>query len=182
MSKTKKDKKQTSPLAYRSEEDRSYGLAGMTLALATLDAIDEVVCINMDAHGPMVVFSNDFFWGTQVASPKAHWHNLIRNYRITTSLAIANVLSRCLVREHGADPTEMLSELMPVILNEGQEVCSLEEDEVHTFYENTLMQTRRTFDNPRLHPYVDRLADILTRRRILSGREIAEELHALHLI
>ncbi|MCM1319353.1 MAG: hypothetical protein NC217_03105 [Muribaculaceae bacterium] len=182
MSKNQKEKRSTSPLAYRSEEDRCYGLAGMTLALATLDAIGDVVRVSMDTQGPMVVFSNEFFWGSQVATPKDHWRNLIRNFRITTSLAMANVLSRCLIREQGADPTAMLDELLPVILDEGQEVCSLEEDEVRTFFNNTLMQTRRTFGNPRLHPYVERLAGILASRRTLSGREIAEELHALHLI
>lgn len=173
----------TSPLAYRSEDDRSYGLAGMTLALATLDAIDDVVGIDMDTQGPMVIFSNEFFWGSsQAASPKAHWHHLMRNFRITTSLAMANILARCLVRDRGSDPTDMLDALLPVIMSEGRDVCSLEEDEVRNFYENTLRTTSRTFHNPRLHPYIEHLADILTRRRTLSGREIAEELHSLHLI
>ncbi|MCM1004886.1 MAG: hypothetical protein NC402_01160 [Prevotella sp.] len=183
MSKKKQEKNKASVLAYRSEEDRSYGLAGMTLALATLDAIDNVVRVNMDSEGPMVIFSNEFFWGSsQAASAKAHWHTLMRNFQITASLALANVLSRCLIRERGADPTSMLDALLPVIVAEGMEICSLEEDEVHRFYENALMQSRRTFGNPRLHPYVDRLAGVLAEKRTLSGREIAEELHALHII
>ncbi len=178
----KKDKKPASPLAYRSGEDRSYGLAGMTLALAVTDAIDTVVRVSLDQEGPMVLFSNEFFWGTsQAASPKAHWHRLMRNYHITTSLALANVMARSLVREHG-DPTEMLDALFPVIAQEGREVCQLEEDEIRGFYDNTLREARRTFINPRLHPYVDRLAQLLTRRRTLTGREIAEELHAMHLL
>ena len=116
MSKKKGNKKIASPLAYRSEEDRCYGLAGGV------------------------------------------------------------------VRENGADPTEMLHALYPVIESEGKEVCELEEDEIRSFYENSLMKAHRTFGNPRLRPYVERLADIITRRRTLTGREIAEELHALHLI
>lgn len=183
MSNKKQTDKKSSPLAYRSEEDRSYGLAGMTIALATLDAIDNVVRINLDSEGPMVLFTNEFFWGnSQAASPKAYWHTLIRNFQITASLALYNVLSRCMVRERGADPTAMLDALMPVIISEGMDVCSLEEDEAHNLYNNSLMQARRTFGNPRLHPYVDRLADLLAHRRTLTGREIAEELHALHLL
>ena len=183
MSKKTQDKKNKSPLIYRSEEDRCYGLAGMTLALATLDAIDSVVRVSVDEEGPMVLFSNEFFWGSsQAASAKAHWHTLMRNYQITTTLALSNVLSRCLVRDHGADPAEMLAALYPVIESEGREVCELEDDEIRRFYDNSLMKAHRTFGNPRLHPYIDRLADVINRRRTLSSREIAEELHALHII
>jgi len=180
-----KNKRHTEPsiLSYRSEEDRSYGLAGMAIALAGLDAIDTVVRVSLDEKGPMVLFSNEFYWGSsQAASPKAHWHILIRNFRITTSLALANVLSRCLVREKGADPAQMLQVLYPVIESEGKEVCELEPDEVKNFYERALMDSHRTFGNPRLRPYVDKLAQVLSTRRTLTGREIAEELHALHLI
>lgn len=183
MSKNKRQTQDTSILTYRSEEDRSYGLAGMAIALAGLDAINTVVRVSLDEDGPMVLFSNEFFWGTsQGASPKAHWHSLMRNFRITTSLVLANVLSRCLIREKGADPTQMLQALYPVIEEEGKEVCELEPDEVKRFYENVLMDSHRTFANPRLHPYVDRLVQVISTRRTLSGREIAEELHALHLI
>lgn len=183
MSKKAKHKKENSPLAYRSEEDRCYGLAGMTLALATLDAIDSVVRVSMDDTDSMVMFSNEFYWGSsQAASPKAHWHFLMRNFQITTSLALSNILSRCLIREHGADPTEMLQALYPVIESEGMEICELEEDEIKNFYDNSLRKAHRTFSNPRLHPYIDRLVNILSTRRTLSGREIAEELHALRLI
>lgn len=183
MSKKPKDKKTDTPLAYRSEEDRCYGLAGMALALATLDAIDTVVRVSVDEDGPMVLFSNEFYWGSsQAASPKAHWHSLMRNYQITSTLALFNVLSRCLVRERGADPADMLAALYPVIAQEGRDVCQLEDDEIRRFYDNSLMKAHRTFGNPRLHPYIDRLAEVITRRRTLSGREIAEELHALHII
>lgn len=106
----------------------------------------------------------------------------MRNYQITSTLALSNVLSRCLVRERGADPADMLAALYPVIAQEGREICQLEDDEIRRFYDNSLMKAHRTFGNPRLHPYIDRLAEVITRRRTLSGREIAEELHALHII
>lgn len=179
MSKKNKDK----ILAYRNEDDRCYGLAGMAISLASLDAIDRVVEISIDAKGPMVTFSNEFFWGdSQVGSPKAVWRRLMRNYQITTSLAMANVLSRCLVRDHGADPSDMIAELMPVIKTEGSEVCGLEDDEIEAFSDNVLRRMNRIFANRRLYPVIDELARTLARRRILSGREIAEELHILHLV
>lgn len=183
MSKKSQDKNPTSVLHYRNERDRSFGLAGMTLALATLEAMDDVISVSLDSAGPMVLFSDDFYRGiSQAASAKAHWQTLMRNYQITTSLALANVLARCLTNEHAADSAAMLEALYPVVEDEGKAVCSLEEDEIRSFYDNSLMQARRTFGNPRLRPYLERLVDVLKQRRTLSGREIAEELHALRII
>lgn len=182
MSKKSEEKEHTDVLAYRSEEDRCYGLAGMTIALASLDAIDKVVRVSVDEAGPMVLFSNEFFWGSsQSASPKAQWQTLMQNYRITASLAMCNVLARCLVRERGADPTDMLSALYPAIESEGKRHCDLEDDEIQQIYESILHRARRIFGNVRLHPIVEELARIISRRRTLSGREIAEELHYLRL-
>lgn len=179
----KNKEKKTNILAYRSEKDRSYGLAGMSIALASLDAIDRVVRVSMDEEGPMVLFSNEFFWGSsQASSPKAHWHALLQNYRITTSLTVANVLSRCLVWEKHTDPTEMLDALYPAVEQEGTDQCSLEGDEVRQLFAATVRQMQRIFANPRVHPVVDQLSAILTARRTLSGRDLAEELHYLHLI
>lgn len=174
--------KTTNVLAYRSEEDRCYGLAGMTIALASLEAIDRVVRVSVDEVGPMVLFSNEFYWGgSQSASPKAQWQMLMRNYQITSSLALSNVLARCLVRDKGADPTDMLKALYPAIESDGREYCELEDDEIEQFYDSMLHQSRRIFGNARLHPIVDELARIIAKRRTLTGREIAEELHYLRL-
>lgn len=179
---TDMNKKERNILAYRNEDDRCYGLAGMAISLASLDAFDRVVEVSIDAKGPMVVFSNEFFWGaSQSASPKAVWQRLMNNYHLTTSLAVSNVLSRCLVRDKGADPAEMLARLKPAIRDEGREVCVLEDDEIEIFYDNTLRSMQRIFSNRRIYPLVDELARILARRRRLSGREIAEELHYLRL-
>lgn len=169
-------------LAYRNEDDRCYGLAGMAISLASLDAIDCVAEVSIDAKGPMVTFANEFYWGgAQNVSARASWQHLMHNYQITASLALANVLSRCLVRDRGADPAQMLAGLKPVIKAEGKEVCELEDDELDVFYENMLNRMTRIFANRRLHPVIDEFARILARKRHFSGREIAEEMHYLHL-
>ncbi len=41
-------------LKYQNEDDKAYGLAGMAIALAALDALDRVAGVSLDAHGPKV--------------------------------------------------------------------------------------------------------------------------------
>lgn len=182
MTKKKKKKESVNPLQYRNDRDRSYALAGMAISLAGNEAMDQIVRMSMDEKGPMIVFANEFYWGTsQSASAKAQWQRMLRGFRITTSLAVCNVLARCMVCERGADPTDMLEYLYRGVLEEGHEMCALEDDEVQEMYSALLNRSHRIFGNPRLHPVIDALAADIERRRTLSGREVAETLHALRL-
>lgn len=170
-------------LAYLNEDDRAYGLAGMAISLAAYNAMDRVAEVTLDTDGPMVTFSNEYYFsGSPSVSPKATWHNLIQNFRLTSAMAIANLLSRSIVRMKAGMPDEALLELHKAILAEGVETCSLEEDEVDEMYGSTLAYSRRIFGNPRLHPAIEEFARILARRRTLSGREITDELHLLQLL
>ena len=67
-------------------------------------------------------------------------------------------------------------------MNEGTETCGLERDEIDNLYNRTLSYTRRIFANPRLHPAIEEFVRVLSRRRVLSGMEIQDELHLLQLI
>ena len=49
-------------LKYQNEDDKAYGLAGMAIALAALDALDRVAGVSLDSDGPMVTFSNEFYF------------------------------------------------------------------------------------------------------------------------
>jgi hypothetical protein len=55
----------TAKLKYKNEDDRCYGLAGMTITLAALDAIDRVVAISLDDDF-MVDFINEYCVGKKV--------------------------------------------------------------------------------------------------------------------
>ena len=59
-------------LTYQNEDDRAYGLAGMAISLAALDALDNVVFVSLDSDGPMVHFTHSYYLcGSPVLSPKA---------------------------------------------------------------------------------------------------------------
>lgn len=86
-------------LSYRNEDDRAYGLAGMAISLAALDAIDRVAAVSLDSDGPMVSFSHEYYFsGSPSVSPKATWSNLLHNFYITSAMVVSNVMARSMVR------------------------------------------------------------------------------------
>lgn len=174
---------QTLTLRYLNEDDKAYGLAGMAISLAALDAIDRVAAISLDSEGPMVSFSHDYYFsGSPSISPKATWNNLLHNFYITSAMVVSNVMARSFVRLGEDVPETILSRIHDEISEEGRETCSLEDDEIERLYLKTTTGMRRIFANKRLHPAIDEFARTLSRRRTLSGMEIYDELRLLRLI
>lgn len=172
----------TFSIKYDNEDDRAYGLAGMAVTIASLDAIDRIAEVSLDADGPMVSFSNDYYFsGSPSISPKVAWENLLRNFHLTASMAIGNLMARALVRLGHPVPHDVMSQLRDVVVLEGTESCSLEEDEVDTLINRATIRANRIFANPRLHPAVRQLAAVIACRRRLSGRELQEQLAILQL-
>lgn len=99
-------------LAYQNEDDKAYGLAGMVISLASLRAIDRVAEVSLDAEGPMVEFSNEFYFqGSPSISPKATWDNLVSNFHITTAMVISNIMARSVVRLKEDTPDDLLKQI-----------------------------------------------------------------------
>ncbi len=170
-------------LTYLNEDDRAYGLAGMAISLAALNAIDRVAHVSLDADGPMVSFSHSYYFsGSPSISPKTTWDNLLRNYYLTSAMVISNVMARSVVRLRSNVPSDIMEEVKKAIIDEGEDTCSLENDEIETLYNKTYSSMQRIFMNPRLHPAIEEFARTLSRRRVLSGTEIEDELHILQLI
>lgn len=173
----------TLTLAYTNEDDKAYGLAGMAISLAALDAIDRVASVSLDAEGPMVIFSHQYYFsGSPSISPKTTWDNLLHNFYITSAMVISNVMARSIVRLGQDVPSGLLDTIHREITEEGRDTCSLEDDEIETIYDKTRAYMGRIFRNPRLHPAIDDFARTLSRRRSLSGSEILDELRALSLV
>lgn len=175
--------KQKFSLTYSNEDDRAYGLAGMMVALAGLDAIDRVANVNIDTDGPMVEFSHAYYFsGSPSISPKSTWDNLVSNFHITTSMVVGNVLARSIVRLKEEAPEDIMKDIYVKVEEEGIETCALEKDEIEKLYDHALSRAMRIFRNPRVHPAIEEFARVISLRRSLSGREILDELHQLQLI
>ncbi|MDE6238304.1 MAG: hypothetical protein K2M13_09235 [Muribaculaceae bacterium] len=170
-------------LTYLNEDDKAYGLAGMAISLAALDAIDFVADISLDNEGPMVNFSHQYYFPASPAvSVKTNWNNLLHNFYITSAMVLSNVMARSLVRLHTPVPQDILDEIYAEIAEEGRETCSLEDDEIKSIYNRTNTYMKRIFNNPRVIPAIDEFAHTISRRRTLSGNEILDELRLLQIV
>lgn len=174
---------ETITLTYLNEDDKAYGLAGMAISLAALDAIDRVAGVSLDADGPMVTFSHQYYFsGSPSISPKTTWDNLLHNFYITSAMVISNIMARSIVRLGQDVPADLLETIRCEIAEEGRDTCSLDDDEIDTLYDKTRSYMGRIFRNPRLHPAIDDFARTLSRRRSLTGSEIIDELRSLSII
>lgn len=170
-------------LKYINDDDRAYGLAGMAISLAALDALDRVVSVSLDSDGPMVTFTHEYYFcGSPSLSPKAVWSNMLNSFNLTSAMALSNVMSRSLVRLGNEVPEAVMDSIHDVIMEEGRQECCLEEDEVDQIYNRARTYMRRIFNNRRLHPAIDELVRTLAVRRSLSGTEIADELRLLQIL
>lgn len=169
-------------LRYSNEDDRAYGLAGMAISMASLDALDRITEIFLDAEGPMVTFSQDYYFSSSPAvSPKAVWNNLIGDLQLTTSLVLGNVMARSLVRLGVEAEQDVLDEIRDLVREEGRDVCDLDTEEADAIFDRVIRHSRRLFYNPRLQPAVRELAGVISRRRRLSIIDLAEELELLRI-
>jgi len=170
-------------LAYRNEDDKAYGLAGMMYSLGVVDAIDRIAEVSLDSDGPMVTFSHEYYFtGSPRISAKASWDNMLRNFHLTSLMALSNILSRSIVRDKETPDSDLLDSLYETIREEGIESCSLEEDEVKQLYDNTLQYGLRIFGNPRVHPAIHELTRTIAKYRRLSGRELCDTLEYLRVL
>jgi hypothetical protein len=170
-------------LQYRNEDDKAYGLAGMLISLSSLDAIDTISSVSMDTDGGMVKFTSSYYYCSSPAvSPKAVWEKMRQNFYFTSSMALANVFSRSVIRDNAPVSDELLNSIYKTMKEEGEDECSLEEDEVKACYNHILMKQRRLFGNPRLRPVVHDLARELSRRRSLSSLDLRDLLEALDIL
>ena len=169
-------------LKYSNEDDRAFGLAGMAISMASLDALDRITEVFMDAEGPMVTFAHSYYFSAAPSvSPKVVWENLMANFQLTTSLVLSNMMARSLVRLGEEPADEIFNEVRALVREEGREICSLEDEESDMVFDKMLRHSRRLFHNPRLHPAVKQLAGVISRRRRLSVIDLAEELELLRI-
>lgn len=170
-------------LPYRNEDDKAYGLAGMLISLSSLDAIETVNSVSLDSDGSMVTFSSSYYYCNSPAiSPKAVWERMRQNFYYTSSMALANLFARGVIRDNNPVSQDLLDIIYKAMKEEGEEECSLDEDEVKKYYNHILTNQRRLFGNPRLRPVVHDLARELSRRRTLSSIDLRDLLEALDIL
>lgn len=169
-------------LTYLNEDDRAYGLAGMAIAVASLDALNKIAEVCLDSDGPMVDFMGTYYYtGSPAVSPKTTWNTLLSNFHLTAAMAVGNVMARALVRLQQEVPDEVMRQLHDTIAEEGRDTCGLDDEEVDILFNRVMARFKRIFYNPRVNPVVSELASVLSQRRRMTGLELSEELVRLEM-
>ncbi|MBD5224733.1 MAG: hypothetical protein HDS68_02030 [Bacteroidales bacterium] len=158
-------------LKYKDEEDRAYGLGGMVVSMYMLDNDKYIDSISLDAesdHG--LRFTADFFHlPNPNLSPKAVWSDSLDRFNLLNSLLVSNLLSRSLVRRNERVSREIYQLLMDMLIDEGRELCSLDEDEIKQLYNKNFSYFHEVFSNDTVAETVRGIVDTLKRDRSLDN-------------
>lgn len=170
-------------LRYSDERDKTYGIAGMTITLVALDGYDLLAEIHLDSEpGESMVMSHDFgLRGNPRMSAKIVWEQMLRELRMTTSMALGNLACRRYVLAHTGMTKAETDGIRKAVVEEGREYCALDEDECGSLFDGCYRYVDRIFRHAAIGGVVDAFADELTRRRSMSVSEAVELLAHLGL-
>ena len=164
---------------YNDEKDKSYGLAGMAIALLTSDCEDMLSGVSLDDTDESFQMSSEFFFATSPRmSAKLAWRDILRQYQVGGNLLLGNVLCR-----HYASTLKLSDEMLKAIhdfmVEEGARWCELEADEVDSIYEDRYEYYRRLYQHPRVSEAAREFAATLQARRSMTAAEALETLRRL---
>ncbi len=171
-------------MTYKSEEDKSYGVAGMALGMTVFDVGDHYVGITIDADGlDCVRFTPDFFFAGNPRVPAtAAWKQLCSNYRVSVGLVLANTICRKMVLNHGHVDRKLRRQLQEAARTEGSNSCQLEADEVDELFDKDFAHLVNVFSNSSVRQAMTKLAKRLTETRTMSRFDVEEILQDFDLI
>lgn len=172
-------------MKYRNEDDKCYGVAGMTLSLAIFDAIDLYEDINIDDadNSIGIRFAPEFYFnGDPHLNAKDSWQCTYLHYRVSVGLLIANTMCRKMLLDHGTVSSRLRQQLFDAANEQGSELCQLDPDEVQAIFDQYFEHLVRVFSNPDIGNVIKRLVSELKQRRRFSHAEMEELLQDLKLL
>lgn len=170
--------------SYTSEDDKCYGATGMAIAVVVYDSEDMLASISLDASPEqMLEYVDDFFFaGNPGLSAKSAWNQILKNFNLTMALTIANVMCRSMVLDRKPVADELRTRLHDVVMEEGRDTCSLDDDETERLFDKNYHYLYRIFNHQGVHGVAHDFADSLKRMRRMSRMEVVDRLRALNMI
>ncbi len=158
-------------LKYKDEEDRAYGLGGMVVSMYLLDNEKYIDSVSMDADPDEgMQFTADFFHlPNPNLSPKAVWNDSLSRFNLLNGLLLSNLMSRALVRHNESITREIYQLMMEMLIDEGQDLCSLDEDEIKELYNKNFSYYHEVFSNDTVNRTVRGIVDKLIQERSLDS-------------
>ena len=167
--------------SYTDEDDKCYGLTGMVISLNVLEHDDMLQEITLDSeNGDSITFTPDFyFYSNPRFSAKIAWNEMLKQYQTLTGLIVGNILCRYQVKRGRPITSSLRDEMRALVVEEGRDLCQLEDDEISMVFDKTLDFMENVYCNSSVHRLACALADTIKKRRTLSGHEVRDELQIL---
>ncbi len=168
-------------LKYVDEDDKCYGIAGMAVAIMVFDGENLLSSISLEAPAnEAMVFNSDFYFsGNPRLSAKYSWNKLLEHYQLSIGMLIANIMCRNIVLHNTFISNELKNLVYKYILEEGEEICSLEKDEIKTLFDKSYNYLYNIFNHSGVQNIIFEFVSKLRLQKVLSQREIIENLKAL---
>ena len=166
-------------LKYQDETDKAYGLAGMAISLVAWDAEEWLESINIDAEPDRgIQMSQEFYLSLAPrVGAKAIWEQSLKRFQLTVAMMVANVTCRQIVKNSNSNMSgEINAELRSALVEEGAELCSLEQDEVNRIYGKSLNYCSQLFSHSGVRQVASAFVKYLLERRRISSEEIITQL------
>ncbi len=170
-------------MKYRNDDDKCYGVAGMTLGLSIFDAADLFTGVSVDDDEMGIVFTPEFyFMGNPGWNAKESWQHMLSHFQISMGLVMANALCRKIVLDHGTVDRKLRNSLFNAIYADGKEGLQLDKDEVESLFDRYFSHLMRVFSNEDICKAMRHLAGELKAHRAFSRVEINDMLQDLSII
>ena len=115
-------------------------------------------------------------------SAKEVWSHLVKQYELFIAMTVGNYLCRQLVyKGKNVDPFAK-TELRKSVYEEGKNVCSLEDDEIESYFTREYSNMQKVFSHPGVQQVVRNFAEKLEESRTLSHDDIVSILKALQMM
>lgn len=169
-------------LKYRNEDDKCYGVAGMTIGLLVFNGDKMLSSVSVDAPaGEMMDLTDDFYFsGNPQISASVVWRTLYQNFGLSVAMMISNAMCRRMVLDSAMVAPDVRRVLTERAAQEGASACGLDEDECREMFDRTYTQLFRVFNHRGVQSVAHEFAGTLKRRRHLSRFEVLDELRVLN--
>lgn len=169
-------------LRYIDENDRAYGIAGMTIAMVLWDGESYLASVGLDTPvGSSIEFTPAFgFCGNPRLMASLAWRENMKQFELTTAMVMSNAICRSYVLARTQLDANTSKQLHDYVREEGRDRYSLEDDEVDIVYNKTRRTLDRVFTHPGVLGLVRNFANTLQQRRRLSASEVLDILSALN--
>lgn len=161
-------------MKYNDEEDKCYGIAGMTIGITVWNNEDMVYKLDIDdEENGYMLLSSDYYNQTGELSVRQSWETMQKHFQMTAGMMIANMMSRS-IKTGSHSYIDIKNAIYPALTEVGKTECQLDDDEISTVFESAYSYMNRAFRNENVRTLAVTLAKELQHKRILSNTEVKE--------